>query len=457
MTEQQKPYPFSAEEWETCIRVLKSLKDNPLHNPDNLLLSGLISKIYKTARKSIRQESYSEKRQQDLSVHQNSVISQQALAGTSLYENLAKTDHVFTPFHIPKSCYICQAKYTEGHFFYDRLCPPCAVENYEKRFDTADLSGRYVLLTGGRVKVGYAAALKFLRSGATLCLTTRFPALAYAQLQQEADFGNWQQRLVVYGLDLRNLAAIEEFIAFYQQRFPALDILVNNAAQTIQYTDDYYRPVVQREQQLLQQLAVPPSRLVANSTPVSAALATLEYQQLASVPVALSRFGQPVDVREKNSWNSGLTDISLYELLEVNLINHIAPYQLIKHLKPLMLRSSFPDKFIVNVTSSEGIFQHGNKTAYHPHTNMTKAALNMLTLTSAPEFAEAHIYMTAVDVGWVSTGATESLRKKQFESGYVPPLDSVDAAARIFHPILQGLQANYLSGVLLKDYHVHAW
>ena len=428
-----------------------------MHNPDNALLSGLITKIYKTARKSIRQESYSEKRQQDLSVHQASVISQQALAGTSLYENLAKTEHVFTPFHIPKSCYICQAKYTEGHFFYDRLCPPCAVENYEKRFDTADLSGRHVLLTGGRVKVGYAAALKFLRSGATLCLTTRFPALAYAQLRQEADFDSWKQRLWVYGLDLRNLRAIEQFIEFYQQHFPALDILVNNAAQTIQYTDDYYRPVVQREQHMLQQLAVPPARLVANSTPVSTALAAVEYQQLIPAPVELSRFGQPVDSREKNSWNSGLTDISLYELLEVNLINHIAPYQLIKQLKPLMLRSPFRDKFIVNVTSSEGIFQHGNKTSYHPHTNMTKAALNMLTLTSAPEFVREHIYMTAVDVGWVSTGATESLRKKQFESGYIPPLDSVDAAARILHPVVQGLQGHYLSGILLKDYHQHAW
>lgn len=457
MTEQQKPYPFSAEEWETCIRVLNILKDDPLHNPDNLLLSGLISKIYKTARKSIRLESYTEKRQQDLSVQQGSVISQQALAVTSLYENLAKTEHVFTPFHIPKSCYICQSKYTEGHFFYDRLCPQCAVENYEKRFDTTDLSGRHVILTGGRVKVGYATALKFLRSGATLCLTTRFPALAYEQLKQEADFDSWKQRLCVYGLDLRNLKAIEAFIEFYQNRFNSLDILVNNAAQTIQYSDEYYLPVVQREQRLLQQYSSIEMHLIANSTPVTAALASLEYQQLTPAPFELSRFGQPVDTREKNSWNACLTDVSLYELLEVNLINHIAPYQLIKHLKPLLLRSPFAQKFIINVTSSEGIFNHGNKTAHHPHTNMTKAALNMLTLTSAPEFAEDHIYMTAVDVGWVSTGVTESLRKKQFASGYIPPLDSVDAAARIFHPILQGLQGNCLSGVLLKDYCVHAW
>ncbi len=164
-----------------------------------------------------------------------------------------------------------------------------------------------------------------------------------------------------------------------------------------------------------------------------------------------------MDNRDKTSWNSTLEEISMYELVEVNLINHIAPYFLIKELKPLMKASSFKERFIVNVTSSEGIFSYNNKTMFHPHTNMTKAALNMMTLTSAKEFEKDQIYMTAVDVGWISTGAKESLRKKQFEQGYIPPLDSVDGAARILHPIVEGINGNYFSGVLLKNYKINDW
>ena len=100
----------------------------------------------------------------------------------------------------------------------------------------------------------------------------------------------------------------------------------------------------------------------------------------------LNRFGQPVDLRDKNSWNATLEEVSMYELVEVNLINQISPYFLIKELTPLMKASTFKEKFIVNVTSSEGQFSYQNKTMYHPHTNMTKAALNMLTRTSAKEY-----------------------------------------------------------------------
>lgn len=111
----------------------------------------------------------------------------------------------------------------------------------------------------------------------------------------------------------------------------------------------------------------------------------------------------------------------------------------------------------MNVTSSEGIFSYTNKTIFHPHTNMTKAALNMMTLTSAKEFANKNIYMNSVDVGWISTGAKESLRKKQFEEGYIPPLDSVDGASRIFDPIIQGIKGNIIFGVLLKNYKKSEW
>lgn len=447
---------FTQNEWESCLKVLKALKDEPFLNPDNQTFSGLITKIHKNAKKQNRLESYSQMKTHDLEINSESVLMKKALAGVSAFYDDEKNDTQLTRLQIPKNCYCCNQSYQYAHSFYTRLCPKCADENYEKRFLSADLTGRNVILTGGRVKVGFATALKLLRNGANLVLTTRFPALALETLQQEADYEEWKDRLWIYGLDLRNLKAIQEFVDFYQSKFETLDILINNAAQTIKYPDQYYLPIIRRENEMLVEFKNN-HKLIPNATPISAEVGKLEYAENEETNVALTRFGQPVDNRDKTSWNSTLEEISMYELVEVNLINHIAPYFLIKELKPLMKASSFKEKFIVNVTSSEGIFSYNNKTMFHPHTNMTKAALNMMTLTSAKEFEKDQIYMTAVDVGWISTGARESLRKKQFEQGYIPPLDSVDGAARILHPIVEGINGNYFSGVLLKNYKINDW
>ena len=200
-----------------------------------------------------------------------------------------------------------------------------------------------------------------------------------------------------------------------------------------------------------------PKNLIENTTAIISHTPNIPYFSIPKPISQLTRFGQPVDERDKNSWNSKLDEIELEELLEVNLINHIAPYILIKELKSLLVQSQFNERFIINVTSSEGIFSYTNKTIHHPHTNMTKAALNMMTLTSAQEFAKDQIYMCAVDVGWVSTGVNENLRKQQFTQGYIPPLDPVDGASRILHPIIQGLNGEYLYGILLKNYKIHTW
>ncbi len=455
--ETEKKYIFSKEEWQTCLRVLESLKDNPLENPDNDLFAGLITKIHKNAKKNLRSVSYSSKKQEDLQVSLSAALVSKALNGETLFAEKENPDEQqFVKLNLPKNCYACNRSYKLAHSFYTRLCPECAEENYEKRFQNIDLKGRNVILTGGRVKVGFATALRLLRNNANVVLTTRFPALALEQFKQENDFEQWKDNLMIYGLDLRNLNAINEFISFYKSKFVSLDILINNAAQTIKYTDEYYQPLIRKEENLLD-LFSSNKKLIANKTPVAGEVKALEYGFEEKTELALSRFGQPVDNREKTSWNSTLEEISMYELVEVNLINQIAPYFLIKELKPLFLNSEFKERFIVNVTSSEGIFSYTNKTIFHPHTNMTKAALNMMTLTSAKEFAEDAIFMTSVDVGWISTGAKESLRKKQFEDGYIPPLDSVDGASRIFDPIVQGIKGNSIFGVLIKNYKVSNW
>ncbi|TCI91150.1 SDR family oxidoreductase [Tenacibaculum sp. M341] len=450
-------YKFTQEEWEHCIKVLKELKEDPFNNPDNQLFSGLVTKIYKKAKKQKGNEIAKVKREHDMNVLKEATIFNNAMDNKTLYsEGEKKKSKKYKTLHKPKNCYVCNTEYKQVHFFYNRLCTKCAEENYDLRFDNVNLEDRNVIITGGRVKIGYATTLKLLRARANVTVTTRFPASALEQFKKEKDYDSWKENLSVYGLDLRNLKAVKDFISHYTSLHSSLDILINNAAQTIKYTDSYYLPLVKKEQELL--LNTEEKYCIANSTSVlqetNLLVSSKEYEDFK-----INRFGQPVDTRDKTSWNSTLEEISMYELLEVNLINQISPYFLIKELMPLLKKSSFKKRFIINVTSSEGQFSYHNKTIFHPHTNMTKAALNMMTRTSGEQFAkEDNVFMYAVDVGWISTGAKEVLREKQFERGYIPPLDSVDGASRILHPIIKGIKEKpILAGTLLKNYKVENW
>jgi len=457
MDESDKPYGFTAEEWETCLKVLGKLKDDPLANPDNQRFGALITKIHKNAKKQLKGDELQRKKQEDRTKVKQSTIAKRALNNTSAFAvNNSKDLESFTKLNKERNCYSCNTPYHLLHNFYHRLCPPCAQLNYARRFSILDLSNRKIILTGGRVKVGYATALKLLQCNAQLTITTRFPGLAFQQFRQEPDFEEWKDHLNIYGLDLRNLSAVRTFIANYKSKNQTLDILINNAAQTIKYDATYYQPLIAQEQQLNIDFKGH-HNLIENTTPVVGATNLLDIDP-SIFPIDKNRFGQPVDHRTKTSWNARLTEIELPELLEVNLINQISPYILIKEFTPLLKSSSFLNKFIINVTSSEGQFSYTNKTIFHPHTNMTKAALNMLTKTSAKDYEKDHIFMNCVDVGWISTGAHEALRKKQFENATIPPLDSVDGAARILHPIFEALKNNTtFVGELLKNYIPVNW
>ena len=462
-------YSFTSEEWEVCLKVLESLQGNPLENPDNQRFKTLITKIHKTAKKQIRHNAEplvsngstggfkrekQLKQEADKATVRSSRIVHNALNIVSEYGHDDSHEPTFSHLNYSKQCYSCKASFKEMHSFYHRLCPDCARLNYANRSLSYDLTGYQAILTGGRIKIGYATVLKLLRSGARVLVTTRFPALALEQYRQEKDFREWEDRLELYGLDLRNLQSVYGFIEYCKNELNQVDILINNAAQTIKYTPQYYEPLVGQEKKLLREFG---NVLQPNETPLVAnQQMLLETSEESFLP--LNRFGQPVDHRDKNSWNSTLHEVGIEELLEVNLINHISPYILISGLKDLMKHSPNSERFIVNVTSSEGQFSYANKTIHHPHTNMTKAALNMLTRTSAAEFVEDQIYMNAVDVGWVSTGAHEAKRHELFENNHVPPLDSVDGAMRIFKSmvdVLQGDKNQY--GKLLKDYRVVDW
>lgn len=399
-----------------------------------------------------------------------------------------------------RNCYVCKTLYTKLHHFYDSMCTDCGDFNYAKRFQTADLSGQVAVVTGSRLKIGYHICLILLRSGASVVATTRFPVDSALRFSKEDDYMDWCDKLHIHGLDLRHIPSVEIFCNFIEQKYDRLDILINNAAQTVRRPAGFYTHLMPNENKNIDELpqfakhllkdhkdsleqlqALVPKTSSSESTVLptswhspepgvgiraSAQLSQIPYRFDNSIEAAevfpegqLDEDLQQVDLRKTNSWRLELGDIETTEMIEVQLVNAVAPFVLNNRLSLLMKKENTGEKHIINVSAMEGKFQRFKKESRHPHTNMAKAALNMLTHTSAAGLAKFGIYTNAVDTGWVTDEDPVELAKRKTEQhDFQPPLDIIDGAARVLDPLIDGINSGkHWSGEFLKDYRPIDW
>lgn len=382
-----------------------------------------------------------------------------------------------------RACYICKTHYTRVDAFYHQLCPPCAARSHAKREARTDLTGRRALLTGGRAKIGMYIALRLLRDGAHTTITTRFPRDAVRRFAGLPDAADWLHRLRIVGIDLRDPAQVVGLADAVAAAGP-LDILINNAAQTVRRSPGAYAPLAEAELAPLPDGPIPelltfghtndphPQALAASvaSHPILAAAApadALTAAALAAGSSSLERLaagtaidagGLLPDEHHVNSWTQHVHEVEPLEMLEVQLANTTAPFLLISRLRPALAASPARRKYVVNVSAMEGVFSRRYKGPGHPHTNMAKAALNMLTRTSAGEMFDTDgILMTSVDTGWITDERPHFTKIRLAEEGFHAPLDLVDGAARVYDPIVQGEAGVDLYGIFLKDYQPSNW
>jgi NAD(P)-dependent dehydrogenase (short-subunit alcohol dehydrogenase family) len=472
---------------EATLRVLATMHEVDPKHPDFVAVRRATAAMFKEVKRARRLELRAQIQEND-----RAVVAATATGAPDRIDDEtrgipisgATKNAIAGVFIKPRPCYICKQDYTVVDAFYHQLCPTCAALSHAKRDARTDLTGKRALLTGGRAKIGMYIALRLLRDGAHTTITTRFPRDAVRRFTSLPDSPDWIDRLRVVGIDLRDPAQVIGLAESVAEQGP-LDILINNAAQTVRRSPGAYSKLVDAELAPLPEGPLPEmetfghtndahphalARAVAAHPILAAAAAKAdELTELAMAPgssslerlaagTAIDAGGLVPDLAPINSWTQSVDAVDPLEMLEVQLANETAPFILISKLRASLASSPARRTYIVNVSAMEGVFGRGYKGPGHPHTNMAKAAVNMLTRTSSREMFETDgILMTSVDTGWITDERPHPTKVRLAEEGFHAPLDLVDGAARVYDPIVRGEAGEDLYGVFLKDYAPASW
>ncbi|MDT5113476.1 MAG: hypothetical protein QOE20_5366 [Mycobacterium sp.] len=470
------------EQLNTCLQVLSEIESLPPEHPDAVAVRRATAGLWKSVKLARRHA-----KRDAVAAADHAVTAATATGAPGRIDDETQglplvssaVSAVAGTLVRARACYTCKNRYTLVDAFYHQLCPQCAAFNQAKRDARTDLTGRSALLTGGRAKIGMYIALRLLRDGAHTTITTRFPNDAVRRFAAMPDSAEWLDRLRIVGIDLRDPAQVVALADTVAERGP-LDILVNNAAQTVRRSPGSYSALAEAER-------TPPPQLgsglpdvitfdhVSDAHPAALAGSLAEHRAPHAVTAlaltarsaspdriaagtAIDAGGLLPDTASVNSWTQRVHEVDAMELLEVQLCNQTAPFILISRLRPAMAASPARRKYVVNVSAMEGQFSRAYKGPGHPHTNMAKAALNMLTRTSAAEMLEQDgILMTAVDTGWITDERPHPTKMRLADEGFHAPLDLVDGAARVYDPIVRGEAGEDVYGCFLKDYSPSNW
>jgi NAD(P)-dependent dehydrogenase (short-subunit alcohol dehydrogenase family) len=483
-----------------ALEVLREVSTLHPDHDDVRTMKRAASYMYKLIKKQRRAEIRLERQQHDLDVIARTATGSpmridDETAGIPLVSNA--TGAFAGELITARGCYICKQDFTLVDAFYHWLCPSCAAMSHTKRDQRTDLTGKRALLTGGRAKIGMYIALRLLRDGAHTTITTRFPKDAVRRFSAMPDSDDWLHRLKVVGIDLRDPTQVVSLADDVAAAGP-LDILINNACQTVRRTPGAYAPLVEAESLPLPDDSVPelvtfdriseahPAAIAGalrdtavahhEGESVEHAMAVHNAATLTALALkaghasldahlagtAVDAGGLLPDVQTNNSWTQTVGEVDPLELLEVQLCNSITPFLLVSRLRPALAAAAATATsgraYVVNVSAMEGQFSRRYKGPGHPHTNMAKAALNMMTRTSSGEMFETDgILMTAVDTGWITDERPHHEKLRIAAEGWHAPLDLVDGAARVYDPIVLGEAGTDLFGCFVKDYQPSPW
>lgn len=379
-----------------------------------------------------------------------------------------------------RKCYMCHLLMSEPHEFYPSLCKPCGTFNLAESNlslpGCLNLDGKTALVTGGRVALGYATALRLLRCGARVIVSSRYPRDTDSRYREEHDFDSWSDRLRVVGADFRTARDVFRLVGLVKKILAewggiALDVLVNNAAQTLTDSVASERKALNRELKLLDSNPTGSrilegdsgyeARIRGGTMGLALEMKSPETEEITEENIDLAAWDlmEIEEVPTKSSWGQTMDEVPYEDVITAHSVNTFVPFILCRELLSCM--PAFPnlqdDKYcgkpkgyIINVSSREGIFEESPtasaKNGHHVHTNMSKAALNMLTETEAAKVWRTHrIAMNSVDPGFMSAAP-------DFQNGDCP-IGFDDGAGRVLWPVAVGeTKREPIWGQLLKHF-----